>query len=279
MVPAVDQCRAHEVGEVGARQHVGRDLTVLEVTGEAEQREADRPPLLRRARAPARDTLGLVGVVGRQAVAQVVPGDQRHQGVDPRVERCGRELVAAAVGPADGAHARVDGPGPAVVVDRVVDDDLHRRRGLRVSSVEERDARRAAEVADQLAAGLAVPVGVVEGDLAAGAAEAEPGVGQDDIAAPCEGLAEGGLVVLGTTEAVGREDRGHPVGLRRRGRHVDVAHDVADLVVGRTDHDPEVQRRHRVRGPGRCRPGAGRNQRHEGQEEREEGGQPQVTHG
>ena len=99
--------------------------------------------------------------------------------------------------------------------------------GGRVRVVGERDAGLAAEVADQLLGRLAVVVGVVERDLAVGAAEAEPGVGEHHVATVREGLADAGLVVLGPAEAVGGQDRRDAVGRRGGVRHVEVADDVA----------------------------------------------------
>ena len=83
--------------------------------------------------------------------------------------------------------------------------------GGRVRGVGERDAGRAAEVADELLRGLAVVVGVVERDLAGRAAEAEARVGQHRVAAGGEGLADAGLVVLRPAEAVGGQDGRHAV--------------------------------------------------------------------
>ena len=114
---------------------------------------------------------------------------------------------------------------------------------------------RAAEVADELLRRLAVVVGVVERDLAAGAAEAEARVGQHGVAAGGEGLADPGLVVLRPAEAVGGQDGRHPVAAAGVGRRVEVADDVAGLrPVGAGVHR-EVQGLDRVAGGGT---GAGR---------------------
>src|SRR4051794_15607697 len=79
-------------------------------------------------------------------------------------------------------------------------------------------AAAAAEKADELGRGAPVPSGIVELDLAARAAEAQPGIGEDDVAVPRKCLRLGLLVVLGAAEAVRRQDRRRGMTARRRAR-------------------------------------------------------------
>ena len=139
-----------------------------------------------------------------------------------------------------------------------------------------------AEVGHELLGCLAVPVGVVEGDLAVRAAEAQAGVRQHDVPAPGEGAAEVGLVVLRAAEAVGGEDRRLAVLPGGRRRAVQVVDDGADLAVaGRSDGDVDALAGHGDRGGGLRRAGAGRGQGGDeggGQRCCAEGGRTGVAH-
>ena len=120
-------------------------------------------------------------VVGSQGVAQVVPGDQGDHGVDPEVDRRQRKLEATAVRPTPGAHPRVIG---------AVLDDV-------VSSRDE---------VDHVGGSPAIPLGRVDLDGAAAASEAEPRVGEDQVAVAREEVGLGGLVILAAAEAVGGQN-------------------------------------------------------------------------
>ncbi|CAO0837575.1 hypothetical protein SMICM17S_09448 [Streptomyces microflavus] len=103
-------------------------------------------------------------------------------------------MDGAAVGAADHADARV----ALAVLDDVV------RAGAVVGRA------GPAEEVEESARGLPVDGGVVQGDQAAGPAEAEPGVDEADVAAGGDGLADGvgRAVGLAAAEPVGGEDGG-----------------------------------------------------------------------
>jgi len=84
-----------------------------------------------------------------QAVAQVVPGDQRDDGVHPRVDAGDGELDLATVGAAHHADAGVVRADVVEVVLLVLLHNGERRGGLGVLLVGVRDAGGAAEVADR----------------------------------------------------------------------------------------------------------------------------------
>ena len=216
------------VGEVRAPHvaaRVGR--RVLDAVGDADPEEERGPAHLLGARRAVADALAVGGgearVVGRQRVGQVVPRDDRDDRVDARVDAGDGELHLTAVRAADHADARVVLPVPTVVRDAVVADV-----GDPAAVV---GPLAAAEVGHQLLRRLAVPVGVVEGDLAVGAAEAETGVREHDVPALREGATEVGLVVLGAAEAVRGEDRRLAVRSGGGRRPVEVVDDGADLPV------------------------------------------------
>ena len=231
---AGDQRRADEVGEVRAADQPGRVVgRVLHAVEDALGGEGGRPGRLggaRRCRADA--AAGLVGVVRIQRVGKVIPGDLRVQRVYPRIDRGGGELHLAAVAAAPHAHPRVVGLRVAGVVGRVMLDDVQGRRRGGVLRVGERDARCAAEIADQLAGGDAVVVGVVQGDLAAGTAESQAGVGEHDVALTGLLLGERHLVGVGAAEAVGGQDGRHRGGRGSGGRHEQQPDHITDLASG-----------------------------------------------
>ncbi len=249
------------VPEVGAADVAGRvDRGVLRAVGDAGAEEQVDPLLLGDAGGPVGDPVREVGVVRRERVGQVVPGDDRDQRVDPLVLHRHGVLDLAAVGAADHADARVAGrllgdePDPVL---RAVRPDVALRAGQHV---------------DHLLAGLAVVVRVVERDLAAGAREAEAGVGEDDVALLDEAAADGGLVavVLAAAEAVGGEDRRRLARPRGVVRLVEVGVDHAALVVVRAHRDvhrdvPQRVARGGVRGGGGRAGGAAQGEPRRGQ--------------
>ncbi len=217
----VDEVRAADVA-------LRVDLRVVDAVDDAQAEEQVGPqPLVHSGRAVG-DPAGETGVVRRERVGQVVPGDDRDQRVHPPVLHRHGVLHLAAVGAADHAHLRVvrdvaapfpgHGPHPALAAGGVVGVGVPPRQH-----------------ADQLAACLAVPVRVVEVDLAAGAAEPEPGVGEDHVALPHEAACGGPLlgVVLAAAEAVRGQDRRRAVPPVHAGRRVEVGADRARVVAVR----------------------------------------------
>ncbi|CAM5238339.1 hypothetical protein SCALM49S_00941 [Streptomyces californicus] len=184
-------------GEVQAVQPVdpGRvQARVEERLAFADQVEAVGPLPLEDAGGVGGDAGARAGVVGGERVAEVVPGDQGDEGVDAGVHGGGGQLDRAAVGAADHADARIalgvagDVVGPGSVVGRA----------------------EAAEEVEEFTRRPPVDGGVVEGDQAAGLAEAEARVDETDVAAFGERLADGvrGAVGLAAAEPVGGEDGG-----------------------------------------------------------------------
>ncbi|CAM5606116.1 hypothetical protein SCYAM73S_05419 [Streptomyces cyaneofuscatus] len=189
------------------------------------------------------DAAACPGVGGGERVGEVVPGDEGDEGVDAGVGGGGGELDGAAVGAADHADARV----ALAVLDDVV----------RAGAVVGRPG--AAEEVEEPARGLSVDGGVVQGDQAAGPAEAEAGVDEADIAPGGDGLADGvgGPVGLGAAEAVGGEDGGGGALRVDTGGAVEIGVDHAGAAARL---DGELQRGDGVRGGF----GVGRAGEHEG---------------
>ncbi len=202
------------VDEVGAEAHrLGVGRRVLRAGHDAGAEEQVDPLLLR-------------DVARRERVGQVVPGDDRDDRVDAGVLLGDGVLDLAAVRAADHADARV-------------------ARGLGRDHLEELGGARAlGEVAalagehvDHLPTSLAVPVRVVERDLAVGLPEAQARVAQHGVPLAHEALADGGLVAVGlvAAEAVGAQDRGDLASRAGAVGQVEVCVDAAVLLVGRAD--------------------------------------------
>ncbi len=168
---------------------------------------------------------GADGVVRVQRVGEVVPRDERGEGVEAVVGGGGGQLDRAAVGSADHADAGVAGgvQGDEVGGGPVVGGAL------------------AAEEVDQPGGGPAVDAGIVHGDQAAALAEAEAGVDEGDVTAFGEDLADGvgGAVRLAAAEAVGAEDGGCGVGVVDPGGAVQVG---VDRTAAPARRDGELQR-------------------------------------
>lgn len=174
---------------------------------------------------PFEDARGVaVGGVGGEGVREVVPGDERDEGVDAGVDGGGGELHRAAVRAADHADARVAG---AVAGDEVGAGAVVGGQG-------------AGEEVDEPGGGAAVGLRSVERYQAAGLAEAEARVDEAHVAALGEGLADGvgGAVVLAAAEAVRGEDGGRGVLGVHSGRPVEVGVD-GTTPAARLDGEPQ----------------------------------------
>ncbi|CAM5395761.1 hypothetical protein SRIMM317S_00605 [Streptomyces rimosus subsp. rimosus] len=231
---------------------------VQQALGLADEVEAVGPLVLVRPRGRPRDAGSAIGIVRRQRVREVVPGDQRDQGVQALVRRRGGQLDRAAVRAAEHPHPRV---ARAVLGDEV-DADAVLGRPLPGEEVQD------------LARRPSVDPRVVQGDRAAGPAEAEAGVGQRDIAAGGEGAGDGvgGAVRLAAAEAVG----GHDGGCRVQGVHPGGAVQVGvQIAVTAAGPYRQLQGGDGVTGL----PGARRAGRTGGRDRPEEGGARGEAHG